>query len=172
MTTTAPNALRCNVADLLHHPATRRPVRVETNASEIGGVGGSRLGDGPLIIDALLERIPDGVVIHGTVSTAYTAQCSRCLQPISREINASVRELFEANPIEGETYPLDGEEIDLEPPVRDAILLDLPPAPLCRDDCAGLCAQCGVDLNEQSCSCDPEPPDPRWDALRELTFDN
>ena len=56
--------------------------------------------------------------------------------------------------------------------MRDALLLDLPAAPLCRDDCAGLCPSCGIDLNQFTCSCDMSIPDPRWDALRELTFDN
>jgi uncharacterized protein len=56
--------------------------------------------------------------------------------------------------------------------VRDALLLDLPVAPLCRDDCAGLCPSCGADLNRAACNCDLTVPDPRWDALRELTFDN
>ena len=75
-------------------------------------------------------------------------------------------------PIEGQTYPIEGEEIDLELPVRDALLLELPVAPLCRDDCAGLCSVCGADRNQVTCSCDMTVPDPRWDALRELTFDN
>ena len=77
-----------------------------------------------------------------------------------------------ATSIEGETYPLEGEEVDLELPVRDTVLLDLPAAPLCREDCAGLCPLCGIDRNEADCDCDPNPPDPRWDALRALTFDD
>ncbi len=56
--------------------------------------------------------------------------------------------------------------------MRDALLLDLPVAPLCRDDCAGLCPSCGIDRNQSTCDCDMTIPDPRWDALRELTFDN
>ena len=165
-------ALRCNVSDLLHHPAARRPVHLETDASDLGGVGGARLGDAPLVVDVVLERVADGVVVRGTVRGTYVAQCSRCLGPISREITEPVRELFERRPIEGQTYPLDGEEIDLELPVRDAVLLDLPVAPLCRPDCRGLCPICGADRNEVSCDCDDTVPDPRWDALRELTFDN
>ena len=102
----------------------------------------------------------------------YAAQCSRCLRPVHREVVTAVRELFEVEPIDGQTYPIEGEEIDLELPVRDALLLDLPAAPLCRDDCAGLCPSCGIDLNQFTCSCDMTIPDPRWDALRELTFDN
>lgn len=164
--------LRSNVADLLHHPAARRTVRIETDASDLGGVGGARLADDALIVDVVLERVPDGIVVQGTVEATYDAQCSRCLRPITRTVSNHVRELFEPDPIDGETYPLEGEEIDLELPVRDTLLLDLPAAPVCREECAGLCPQCGVDRNESDCDCDPNPPDPRWDALKSLTFDH
>jgi uncharacterized protein len=106
------------------------------------------------------------------VEATYEAQCSRCLRPITRTVSNHVRELFEPDPIDGETYPLEGEEIDLELPVRDTLLLDLPAAPVCREDCAGLCPHCGADRNETDCDCDPNPPDPRWDALKSLTFDH
>jgi uncharacterized protein len=164
--------LRSNVADLLHHPAARRAVRIETNASDLGGVGAARLADEPLVVDVVLERVPDGIVVQGTVEATYHAACSRCLRPITRTVSNHVRELFESDPIDGQTYPLDGEEVDLELPVRDTLLLDLPVAPLCREDCPGLCAQCGADLTETECDCDPNPPDPRWDALKSLTFDH
>jgi uncharacterized protein len=165
-------ALRTNVADLLSHPGTRRSLHLETDASDLGGVGGSRVADHPLAVDVVLERVSDGVVVRGTVSGEYAAQCSRCLGPIVRELTERINELYEPDPVEGETYPLDGHELDLELAVRDAILLDLPAAPLCREDCAGLCAVCGKDRNVTPCNCDATPPDPRWDALRELTFDN
>jgi uncharacterized protein len=164
--------LRCNVADLLHHPGSRRTVHLEAPASELGGVGGSRVADRPLAVDVTLERVPDGVVVRGRVAGEYMAQCSRCLAPITRELSESVDELYEPDPVEGETYRLDGDELDLEPAVRDAILLDLPVAPLCREDCAGLCPVCGTDRNVAPCTCDTSFPDPRWDALRALTFDN
>ena len=67
-----------------------------------------------------------------------------------------------------ETYPLSGEQLDLAPLVHDALLLELPIAPLCRDDCAGLCAACGADLNEEACGCDQVAVDPRWEALEAL----
>jgi uncharacterized protein len=165
-------ALRCNVSDLLHHPASRREVHIEIPGSELGGVAGSRLSSAPLVVDLWLERIPDGIVVHGRVAAEYESECSRCLKPVRARVEDPVRELFEAEAIDGETYPLEGEEIDLELPVRDAVLLDLPVAPLCREDCAGLCPHCGIDRNETDCDCDPNPPDPRWDALRALTFDD
>src|SRR4051812_22854119 len=143
-------ALRCNVSDLLHHPASRRPEHITIPGSELGGVAGARLSPAPLVIDVMLEQVPDGIVVHGTVAVEYESECSRCLKPVRATFEVPVRELFERSPIEGETYQLEGEEIDLELPVRDAVLLDLPIAPLCRDDCAGLCPECGVDHNETS----------------------
>jgi len=165
-------ALRCNVSDLLHHPAARRAVRIEIPGRELGGTAGAELSSAPLAVDVWLERVPDGVVVHGTVSAEYESECSRCLTPVRRRFQESIQELFERDAVEGETYPFAGEEIDLELPVRDAVLLDLPAAPLCRDDCAGLCPVCGIDRNQADCDCDPNPPDPRWDALRAFTFED
>jgi len=165
-------ALRSNVSDLLHHPASRRKLSVEIPGSALGGVAGSRLSDAPLVVDVWLEHVPDGLVVHGTVAGEYESECSRCLRPVRGTFSVPVREMFERAPIEGETYPLEGEEVDLELPVRDTVLLDLPAAPLCREDCAGLCPSCGIDHNLAACECDLDPPDPRWDALRALTFDD
>ena len=67
----------------------------------------------------------------------WQGTCRRCLEPVEGEAEASVKEIFERHPVEGETYLLDGESIDLEPLVRDAVLLALPLAPLCREDCPG-----------------------------------
>ena len=166
------SALRCNVSDLLHHPASRRPERIAIPGSELGGTAGARLSAAPLTVQVMLEQVPDGIVVHGHVSGEYESECSRCLTPVRGTFTVPVREMFERAPIDGETYQLEGEEVDLELPVRDAVLLDLPQKPLCRDDCAGLCPECGVDHNETDCQCDLNPPDPRWDALRALTFDD
>ncbi len=62
------------------------------------------------------------------------------------------------------------DQVDLELVSREAILLDLPLAPLCREDCAGLCPTCGIDLNEGACDCAPSTADPRWSALDALDF--
>lgn len=165
----AMTALRCNVADLLYRSAARRRLHLEADAGGMVGIGGTRLDDTtPLVLDAVLERVPDGVVVRGSITTRYVAQCSRCLRPIAREVHVGVRELFETHPLDGETYLLRGDEIDLEEPVRDTVLLNLPLVPLCRDDCAGLCPVCGGDRNERPCACDATLPDPRWEPLRDL----
>jgi uncharacterized protein len=89
-------------------------------------------------------------------------------------LHAEVRELYRprngavGDDEDEDTYPLTGEQLDLAPLVRDALLLSLPLAPLCRPDCAGLCPVCGAELAEGPCGCDTTPTDPRWSALDDL----
>ena len=89
---------------------------------------------------------------------------------IDDELDVLVSERFvdRRAPEDDEAYPFDGGFIDLLPLVHDAVLLELPIAPLCRTDCQGLCATCGIDRNEGACDCRLET-EPRWatlDALR------
>jgi uncharacterized protein len=115
-------------------------------------------------IEAVLESILGGVSVRGTVSAPWQGACRRCLAPARGTVRADVREFFMPEGDPEETYPLNDDRIDLEPLVHDAVLLELPVAPLCRDDCAGLCATCGADSNTTRCGCEP-PADPRWAAL-------
>jgi uncharacterized protein len=108
-------------------------------------------------VDVVLERVHEGIVVRGRVRSRATAECSRCLRPLEQPVDVGVDELFEPQPLEGETYPLDGHELDLEQLVRDTVLLELPLAPRCE-------APCGTEL----AGADGEEPDPRWAALSEL----
>jgi uncharacterized protein len=160
--------LRIPLAAALRHPGNARPV---TTAVTLGGLGSDAAEvstDTPVDVDLVLERIPEGIVVRGEVTTTWTAACSRCLEPVRGEVSVHVDELFETEPLEGETYLLEEDVIDLEPMVRDALLLELPRVPLCRPDCAGLCPSCGANHNVASCDCATDEPDPRWAALRSL----
>lgn len=155
------SGLRIDVADLLAHPGTRRDVRV---SAPLEGLAGSAARvTGPVDVAVSLERIPDGIVVRGTVSTHWQGQCSYCLTDLDEAISLHVDELFEADPVEGETYPIEGHEIDLEQLARDTVLLELPLAPHCATPCV-----------PDSSDSDAEPPstpeqlDPRWAALSEL----
>ena len=123
----------------------------------------------PLVLDLRLESLTGAIVASGRVKGRWSAVCSRCLNPVETEFDLRLREVFEEDPVEEETYPLlHHAEIDLEQPLRDAVLPELPIVPLCRPDCAGLCATCGGNLNEGDCDCDAVPADARWEALRDL----
>jgi len=154
-----------NVADLVNRPGARRH---EVRVGEIGDlvVSGSRVPPATDVeIDAVLEWVTEGVLATGSAAATWQAECRRCLAPVTGVVRAQFRELFEETPTEGETYRLKHEYLDLAPLGRDAVLLDLPLAPLCRDDCAGLCPTCGVDRNLTDCECASEQNDPRWAAL-------
>jgi DUF177 domain-containing protein len=160
--------LRIPLAAALRHPGTSRPVTLAVTLTGLDNGAAEVAPDTPVELDLELERIAEGIVVRGELATSWTAACSRCLEPVTGDVAVHVDDLFEAVPLEGETYPLEEDVIDLEPMVRDALLLELPLVPLCRADCAGLCATCGANLNVASCDCATDEPDPRWAALRSL----
>jgi len=166
--TTASGGLRVNVADLAHKPGARRHERVSGRLAAMKVMGTSVPAGTEVVVDAVLEWVSDGVLASGEVVAGWEGECRRCLELVRGQARADFRELFERRAREGETYPLRNEHIDLEPLAREALLIELPLAPLCSPDCRGLCPTCGADLNTDSCGC-PEPQgDPRWQALDSL----
>jgi uncharacterized protein len=114
--------------------------------------------------DVTLESVAGGISVAGAVEAPWDGVCRRCLAATSGTVRVPVRELYTVGGDGDETYPLHGDDVDLEPLTRDAVLLALPLSPLCRPDCKGLCPSCGADWNDGPCSCEPAP-DPRWAAL-------
>nr|HEX4313212.1 DUF177 domain-containing protein [Kofleriaceae bacterium] len=123
----------------------------------------------------------------GTFKGFVTVACSRCIEPVRLDIDDKVRITFmpaaempadDDEPATGEDgkqladedldlFPFDGERIDLEPFLREELVLAIPYAPLCKEDCKGLCPQCGADWNTETCACE-KPVDPRLAALKGL----
>jgi uncharacterized protein len=155
-------ALRVDVADLLTHPVARRSVALTSSVPGLAGSAARVPEDEPVELDLILERVPDGIVVRGTISARWHAECSACLRALERTAVLEVSELFEPDPLEGDTYPLLGHELDLEQLVRDSVLLDLPLAPTCESAGVGDCAD---DVPRAE---DEPVPDPRWRALSEL----
>ncbi len=166
MSTATP--FRLPVADLLRRPGASRPEHVEAPVEGLHGPGAEVAATEPVVADVTLERVSEGIVVRGTISASWSSACSRCLQPVTGTASVHVDELFEREPLEGETYRLDEETLDLEPLVRDALVLELPTVPLCTPECRGLCPHCGIDRNTGTCECHEDDLDPRWDALRAL----
>jgi uncharacterized protein len=122
--------------------------------------------------DVTLVPFVGGIDVDGTVTAPWVGICRRCAEPVSGELSIHVHERYADAPLAGssdeELYPIVDDDLDLGPLVRDAVVLELPMAPLCRPDCAGLCPRCGANLNEGDCGC-VAPRDPRWanlDVLR------
>lgn len=127
---------------------------------------------GAVEVDVLLEAVHGGILVSGVIKTQWQGICRRCLGDATGIITCYVRELFEPNSNLETTYLLQSDRLDLEPLARDAILLELPVAPLCVEDCLGLCLECGINLNEGNCDCNLAEVDPRWAALESLKFDD
>lgn len=113
------------------------------------------------------------VVVRGTVRGALDQKCRRCLEPVRTELAEELTMVFVADAEEDEqggAYPFEpvGEYLDLSDAVREELVLAMNPFVVCKPECRGLCAKCGQDLNEGSCDCTMDEPDPRWAALREL----
>jgi uncharacterized protein len=126
-------------------------------------------------LDMRFEAVSEGVLVTGSAIAPLAGECARCLDPVTSSTEVSFQELYRYLPDPGEDeaddeeHFLAGDWLDLEPAFRDAVVLALPLSPLCREDCPGLCAECGVRL------ADAGPPhghgedlDPRWGPLRQL----
>ncbi|HEX2026027.1 MAG TPA: YceD family protein [Actinomycetota bacterium] len=161
-----------DVRDLLDEPGASRRVRrdaaFEGMATELARVR----DDDPVRIDVLLDSVVEGILASGTLSGPMRFRCARCLTEFTGQFRHEVRELFTTEPrADRDEYPIADGHIDLEPMVRDTVVLAMPFAPLCREDCLGLCERCGGDRNAGECSCGPET-DPRWSALDTLVLDD
>ena len=119
------------------------------------------------------ESVTEGVLVTATAHAPMTAECARCLDPVTSSVDVVCRKLFSYEQDDGDEeeggYSLDGDLLDLEPVLRDALVLALPLAPRCQDDCPGLCVECGVRL----AGAGPEHRhdsiiDPRWVGLRQF----
>jgi uncharacterized protein len=126
----------------------------------------------PLDLDLHLQSVTEGVLVTGTVTAAVVGECGRCLDPVSEDLVVEVCELFaypnsatdETTELD-EVHRIDHDLVDVEPVVRDAVVLSLPWTPLCRADCAGLCPTCGQRLDELPAGHAHGLIDPRWAAL-------
>jgi uncharacterized protein len=160
-----------DVGELLQHAGTQRRV---TLVGPLPGVelSSARIPDeADVQLDAVLEAQGATVVVRGTAYAPWVGECRRCLQPTEGELGVDLHEIFEPRPVEGETFPLEGEQLDLAPMLREVVALALPLAPLCSDSCPGPDPDThpvdGGDAED-----DAEPVrDPRWGALDQLKFD-
>ena len=179
---TRPERLVEHVTDLRRHLGSRRPVQ-RTVALEGLGLTTAAVPEGAEIeLDLVLEAIFDGVTVTGQVHVPWQGECRRCLDPVEGVMAVDVQEIFETHPATspedgGDTWPLVGDEVDLEPIIRDAVLLGLPLAPLCSEDCQGPApeafpAYVEGTVPEDEDDDEPAEPtpvrDPRWAALDDL----
>ena len=125
----------------------------------------------PVRLDLRLESVVEGVLVTGTATVELRGECVRCLGGIVAEQQIDVQELYVypgSDATEEEASRLEGDLLDLEPLLRDDVVLDLPFQPLCREQCLGLCVECGANLNSEPNHSHQPAVDPRWEKLRAL----
>jgi uncharacterized protein len=163
------------VADLIDSPGASRSVQLALPAPEGFDVPLVRVRE-PLHLAGVVESVVDGLLVRGTLEGRVEVSCARCLEPLTEQVASDVAELF-ADPSTldaderadlDDGYEITDAQIDLDALVRDALAPALPSRPLCREDCAGLCAQCGANRNEVACGCVDDTTDGRWAALEGL----
>jgi len=139
-------------------------------------------------LEVRFEAVSEGVLVTGTAIAPLAGECARCLAPLTSSVTVGFQELYlyaesrhdkhdkhdkhddQEEQDAGELYHLDGDLLDLEPAFRDAVVLALPMSPLCREDCPGLCAECGARLADTGPDHRHDAAvDPRWAALQQLS---
>ena len=157
--------LLVNAAELLRRPGTERDFELDVLADDIDLHDERLVADEPIAVRLHLESLSTGIVVDGSIAAQWHGTCRRCLQPVGGTLVSDVHELYQLVVTDPDAFPIEHDQLDLIPIVREVVQIDMPIVPLCRDDCAGLCPSCGVDRNETPCSCDSTPVDDRWSAL-------
>lgn len=165
-----------NTRDLPRRPGAMRTVERSVPAPKDLGLELIGVPQGAAVnLDLRLESVSEGVYVSGTVTAPVEGECGRCLRPISDTLVVTIQELYayehsttDETTDEEEVGRMQGDLIDLEPALRDAVVLALPTHPLCRDDCPGLCPECGVHWDDLPQGHTHAQVDPRWSALAQL----
>ena len=171
-----------DVSRLSRQPGSMLEVSREIPAPAELVVALARVPEGSVIdLDVTLECVVEGIWVSGTADVEVSAECSRCLDPVSWSESVALEQMYRYPPTDArgaiidssdeddETPEVVDDTIDLEEPLRDAVVLALPLAPLCSPDCAGICPECGERLEDGPH--DHPVVDPRWSALGSLLDD-
>ena len=158
-----------DVYDLMHRPGEMRERALDITVPEsfgnavIGVAAGSDLH-----VDLRMESLHDGILVSADVDGIATGECVRCLIDIAQPLQVEFQELFAYSQDEAFEYEVHEDHIDLEPVIRDAVVLSLPFQPVCQEECLGLCPVCGVRLLDNPGHKHEDPIDPRWAALSDV----
>lgn len=167
--TTKNSPYTVNVYDLMRHPGAMREQRISIPVTEKLGEGLISVPEGETIdLDLRLESMHEGILVTADAQSTAVGVCGRCLIDIEQPVQVDFQELFAYPSDEAFDYEVHDDHVDLEPLIRDAVVLSLPFQPVCRPDCPGLDPETGERLADVP---DREPTqtiDPRWSALREF----
>jgi len=160
------------VRDITGRPGESRESSFDVPAPDKWGEGLVSVAQGePIAVDARLESVHEGILVTAQAWTTYTGVCGRCLTDIARPVEVEIQELFAYPGSEATDFEVQDDHVDLETPVRDAIVLSLPFQPVCQPDCPGLDPVTGEKMTDSTDTQKGVPIDPRWAALQDYTPD-
>lgn len=168
------------IIDLASAQTTPKPLTADVEGAQID-LAGEAVVNGSAHFEGELFREDAKTHLRGTVTADVDLQCTRCVEPLPKHLEIPFEDIFVSNTAETSEkdleVPIDDldveliadEQIDLTDVIREQILLNLPGQVLCKEDCKGLCPQCGTNRNLKDCDCGDEDIDPRWAALKNLS---
>ena len=158
-----------SVRDLVNRPGEMRERELEIVVSDGFGEALATIPAGEkLSLDVRFESVHEGILISATAYSTMHAECGRCLKEFDAPFQVEFQELFAYTPTEAEEYGVHGDHVDLEPPLRDAVVLALPFQPVCRPDCPGLDPESGELRDAEAVAAPDVIVDPRWAALADF----
>lgn len=162
--------MRLNLREIIHIPGASLPFDFALDLTGLEWNGETPVTR-PVRVTGRVRNMAGALVLEGGVSGVLELSCDRCLKPITKEMQVSIDTLLAAELAneedEGDIVLLEGDELDLGDVARTAFILAMDTKHLCSDDCKGLCAHCGANLNNGPCGCKPEV-DPRLARLAQL----
>ena len=190
----APDSFKLNTYELPRRAGEMKEYELDIIVKEKFGVDLISVPAGEVIeVDARLESVTEGVLLSADVYAVAQGECIRCLDPVEIVIERKIQELYNYEPTNergkkkrksstedltsedldaADEFMMEGDILDLETPIRDAIVLSLPSNPLCSQDCLGLCPECGGKWAELPEDHAHEVIDARWASLGGLTLED
>lgn len=165
-----------NPGEVLKETGNKEDIHGELKFDDISYRGEKfRFVDCP-VFDGYIYNNGQSLTLKGDVSMKLEVNCARCMKDIEYDFTFAleetlVREDSDSDP-DGDEIVYSGDEIDVSDIAMNGFLVNVPGKFLCKEDCKGLCPECGADLNEGDCGCDNEVIDPRWEALKNIMDNN
>ena len=160
--------LLVNASELLRRAGLEKIIQCDVVALDLGLDDERFAPETQIHVDLRLESLTDGIVVSGQLLAPWTGHCRRCLRDLTDTAVSVVDELYQLVVTDDGAFPIESDQLNLVPMARECVLLDTPSAPLCSDNCRGLCLQCGIDLNEAACACEAPKKPSQWDVLDQL----
>ena len=170
-----PKAFLLNTHDLPRRAGEMKEYHLAIDLEKPIGIDVIAVPAGVLNLELRLESVAEGILATGDFTVIAKGECIRCLEPIELELERNFQELYsykanteDPDELEEDQLLMDGDVMDLEAPIRDAIVLSLPINPVCDEDCQGLCPNCGQKWSELPDEHAHEQIDARWSGLKGL----